>query len=73
MEPYRSYNTELTLPVTERLANRLFSLPTGTNVDYQKIEKVCGLIRYSISHAAEIVAKFSERKAEVSKQLIKKR
>ena len=52
MEPYRSYfpHAGLLLPVTERLSKRVMVLPTGTAVDEQMIDKICGVIRAAVEH-----------------------
>lgn len=56
MEPYRSYfpHSSLLLPQTERLVQRVLSLPTGTAVGAEEIEKICGLIRLVVENADEI-------------------
>jgi len=47
MEPYKSYfpNAGLLLPETERMVTRTLVLPTGSSIDEEIIEKICGLIR----------------------------
>jgi dTDP-4-amino-4,6-dideoxygalactose transaminase len=56
MEPYRSYfpYARLMLPETERLSNRVLSLPTGTAIEPDEIETICRLIRFVIDHRQEI-------------------
>ncbi len=56
MEPYRSYfpHAGLLLPVTERLSKRVMVLPTGTAVDEQMIDKICGVIRAAVEHRDEV-------------------
>jgi dTDP-4-amino-4,6-dideoxygalactose transaminase len=56
MEPYRSYfpHAGLLLPNTDRLAQRVISLPTGTAVGKEEIAVVCQIIRLAISHGAEL-------------------
>ena len=56
MEPYRSCfpHAGLLLPVTERAAEQLLSLPTGTAVGEGEIKRVCQIIRFVISHAPEV-------------------
>jgi dTDP-4-amino-4,6-dideoxygalactose transaminase len=63
MEPYRSLypHAGLLLPQTERLANRVLQLPTGTAVGAEEIETICGLIRRSGEHAADLRAGLQER------------
>lgn len=52
MEPYRSYfpHASLLLPETERLAQRVLVLPTGTAVTPDEISTICHIIRLVISH-----------------------
>ncbi len=47
MEPYISYfpNAKLLLPETEKLSQRVMSLPNGTSVNSQDINKICEIIR----------------------------
>lgn len=59
MQPYRSYfpHAGLLLPHTEQLVRRLLSLPSGTAVDLDDIQTICGVIRAAIEHSAEINAR----------------
>lgn len=61
MEPYRSYfpHAGLVLPETEKLVQRVLSLPTGTGVGADEIRRICQIIRVSVSHAAEIHERLS--------------
>jgi dTDP-4-amino-4,6-dideoxygalactose transaminase len=56
MEPYRSYfpHAGLLLPETEKLAERVLTLPTGTAVGPDEISKVCQIIRFVVEHGAEV-------------------
>jgi dTDP-4-amino-4,6-dideoxygalactose transaminase len=56
MEPYRSTlpNAGAALPITERLADRVLSLPTGTSVESEIISAICDIIRNSLSQADEV-------------------
>jgi dTDP-4-amino-4,6-dideoxygalactose transaminase len=56
MEPYRSLFPQagLLLPNTERLVNRVLSLPTGTSIGPDDIEKICGIIHFVVKHVQEI-------------------
>lgn len=58
MEPYRSHfpHAKLLLPHTERLVHRIFSLPTGTAVDKETIQRVCALLRFIIENGRDITA-----------------
>lgn len=55
MEPYRSYfpHAGLVLPETELLANRVISLPTGTAVGPEEINKIVHIIRTAIAYGRE--------------------
>jgi dTDP-4-amino-4,6-dideoxygalactose transaminase len=48
MEPYRSYypNAGLLLPETEKVSQRMISLPTGTAVTTSDVEKICQIITF---------------------------
>jgi dTDP-4-amino-4,6-dideoxygalactose transaminase len=56
MEPYRSYypHAGLLLPETERLTERVLSLPTGTAIRPADIKRICELLRFIIMHGSEI-------------------
>lgn len=56
MEPYRSFfpHAGLLLPETERLTQRVLSLPTGTAVKEQDIEAICQIIRLLAQNGAEV-------------------
>ncbi len=59
MEPYRSYfpHAGLLLPETERLCERILSLPTGTAVGPPEIDAVTGLIRFALEHGRALAAR----------------
>jgi dTDP-4-amino-4,6-dideoxygalactose transaminase len=59
MEPYASTMPNIggRLPVTERLARRVLVLPTGTAVDAEQIEIICGILRFAVSHGGDTVEK----------------
>jgi dTDP-4-amino-4,6-dideoxygalactose transaminase len=50
MEPYRSYfpHAGLVLPHTERLVQRVLSLPTGTAIEPNDISQICQIIRLAV-------------------------
>ena len=56
MEPYRSYfpHAWRLLPETEALVKRVMSLPTGTAVDADQIERICHIIRLVAENGQEI-------------------
>ena len=55
-EPYRSYypHAGLLLPVTERLAERVMLLPTGTAIEPSHISTICRIIRLAVKHAEDL-------------------
>jgi dTDP-4-amino-4,6-dideoxygalactose transaminase len=61
MEPYRSYypNAGLLLPETEKISERVMSLPTGTAVGLDDIKKICEIIRFVVDNGLEIQQKLS--------------
>lgn len=61
MEPYRSHfpHAGHLLPETEKLVNRVLSLPTGTAVETGEIGKVCQIIRFAVKRGAEIRRRLS--------------
>jgi dTDP-4-amino-4,6-dideoxygalactose transaminase len=50
--PYRDAGCHL--PLTDELCSRVVTLPTGTAMSEQDVDRVCALIRNVISHAPEI-------------------
>lgn len=63
MQPYRSYfpNAGLLLEETERLTQRVLSVPNGTCVDEKMIQKICAIIRCALSHAKEVRVELQKR------------
>lgn len=61
MEPYHSRCPEagLVLPETERLAERVLCLPTGTAVSSEQIAKICRIIRFATANGELISEKLS--------------
>jgi len=61
VEPYRSMFPDVgsRLPVTERLAGSVLTLPTGTAVNRDDIVKVCALIRFVTKRWAEIAPRLA--------------
>jgi len=66
MEPYRSNfpHAGLLLPETERLAKRVMSLPTGTDVSTTEIKAICLIIRLMASHGSQLKRKFKDQTME---------
>jgi dTDP-4-amino-4,6-dideoxygalactose transaminase len=56
MEPYRSRlsHAHVTLPVTERLAERVLVLPTGTGVKVEEIRRICEIMRLVASNGPAV-------------------
>ncbi len=56
MEPYRSYfpHAGLLLAETERLADAVMTLPTGTAVTPADVARICRIITFALTHGAEI-------------------
>jgi dTDP-4-amino-4,6-dideoxygalactose transaminase len=56
MEPYRSFQPQagLVLPVTQRLARRLFQLPTGTAIQIDHVDRICDVLEFACSHGATV-------------------
>ncbi|QIR37985.1 aminotransferase class I/II-fold pyridoxal phosphate-dependent enzyme [Tolypothrix sp. PCC 7910] len=61
MEPYRSYfpHAGLLLPETEKLAERVLILPTGTAIEELDIIKICQILKFAITHSEEIQNRLS--------------
>lgn len=63
MEPYLTERAERhlhqSLPVTERLAESVLTLPTGTSVGQEEIARLCQIIRFSCEHASELKLKLA--------------
>jgi len=59
MEPYRSYfpHAGLLLPVTERIAERVLVLPTGTGISLAEIEDIAAILRFAVENGTEIATR----------------
>lgn len=57
MEPYRSYypHAGLLLSETEKLTQRVMSLPTGTAVDTDAVYRVCNLLDFLVQYSHQIM------------------
>jgi len=62
MEPYRSLfpHAGLLLPETEKITERVMSLPTGTGVAHEQIVGLCKIIRFVMRNADEIKKKMKD-------------
>lgn len=63
MEPYRSRGSQVKLPVTETLAERLVTLPTGTSVGLHEVSEVCEILRTAASNGHYIKQRLVEPEA----------
>jgi dTDP-4-amino-4,6-dideoxygalactose transaminase len=59
MEPYASRADVASLPVTERLAETVLALPTGTAVTPTEIAAICSIIRLALTNADEVKQKLA--------------
>jgi dTDP-4-amino-4,6-dideoxygalactose transaminase len=57
MEPYASGHGARELPVTEQMASRAVTLPTGTAVDADDIRRICALLAWCVSNGEQIHAR----------------
>jgi len=66
MEPYRSYfpHAKLLLPMTEKLCQRVMSLPTGTAVQPEEIETICTIIRLAVRGSQEFLPRLAAIREE---------
>lgn len=63
MAPYNSYLSGLSLPQTERVCQRVLSLPTGTSISPADISTICGVIRMVVNNGREVSAKLRSQAA----------
>ncbi len=56
MPPYRDLYPDVGrfLPETERLTESVLCLPTGSTLEPEDVEGICGILRLAIAHAAEL-------------------
>lgn len=66
MEPYKSYfpNAGMLLPNTEEISSRVITLPTGSGVSIEDIEKICSLIRFVAEQGSEVSACINANRLE---------
>jgi len=62
MEPYRSYfpHAGLLLPNTETVLSQVVSLPTGTSVGIEDIDRICDMIQFIMHNTREIAARLAD-------------
>jgi len=63
MEPYRSFwpRAGQRLPETERLSERVISLPTGTAIGPDEIGAICQIIRLAINNGPEVTRRIENK------------
>jgi dTDP-4-amino-4,6-dideoxygalactose transaminase len=66
MEPYLSESpyADLSMPNTEYLVKRVLSLPTGTAVETNEIEKICQIMRLAVTYGSKIRERLGSGAAE---------
>lgn len=64
MEPYRSTpaGDGGSLPATERIADRVLCLPTGTAVSLKAIREICEVVALTVAHGSEIRRRLRSRR-----------
>lgn len=62
--PYNAMQPDLALPETERICDRVLSLPTGTSVSPADITTICEIIRTVVNNGREVSAKFRSETAK---------
>ncbi len=63
MAPYNSQPSSSSLPETERICERVLSLPTGTSISPADISTICGVIRMVVNNGREVSAKLRSQAA----------
>ncbi|MFN8623852.1 MAG: DegT/DnrJ/EryC1/StrS family aminotransferase [Chloroflexota bacterium] len=54
LEPYRSERPDVELPVTDRAAAEVLSLPTGTGVTTEDVDAIVEIIRFAVANAGAL-------------------
>jgi len=65
MEPYRSRfpQADLALPMTQRLATKVLSVPTGTSIDEEEISLIASIIRLVLENGERVRVRLTNSKA----------
>ena len=73
MEPYNSYypHAGLLLPQTERLTQRLLSLPTGTAVGTDEISQICHIIRLVAENGWQVRGRLERQMLKSERLLVR--
>ena len=71
MEPYFTDYPDagLLLPITEKVADRVITLPTGTAVSEDQIATICQIIKIAVSHGEEIQRRLTEHQSALPQHL----
>jgi dTDP-4-amino-4,6-dideoxygalactose transaminase len=71
MEPYRSFSpiAGRLLTETDKLVQRVLSLPTGTSVGSDEIAEICRIIRLAVKHADKVKAQLLSSADHLSRLL----
>ncbi|MGZ5435072.1 MAG: DegT/DnrJ/EryC1/StrS family aminotransferase [Pyrinomonadaceae bacterium] len=66
MEPYRSSFPDVVLPETEKVAERVLCLPTGTGVTAEQITIICKIIGFILQNGVKVSRRVSTHRALAS-------
>jgi dTDP-4-amino-4,6-dideoxygalactose transaminase len=68
MEPYCSDSsyTRQPLPETEKLIERILTLPTGISIGPDEIAGICQIIRFGIEHGIEVKSNIGQMKGPLN-------
>jgi dTDP-4-amino-4,6-dideoxygalactose transaminase len=69
LEPYRSRETSITLPVTDAVAARVVSLPTGSAVGLDDVAAISDIVRLAVENADKLPSRLPELKRAPSPPL----
>jgi dTDP-4-amino-4,6-dideoxygalactose transaminase len=72
VEPYRSMGVEVRLPVTERVLDRVLTLPTGTAMGPAHVADICDLIRFAVDHGEDVARRLAARRVGCGPSTIRK-
>ena len=67
LEPYCSSSPSgLSLPVTEKVLQRVLCLPTGTGITPAEVSQICRIIRFVIENAKEVREEMERQRAVIA-------
>jgi dTDP-4-amino-4,6-dideoxygalactose transaminase len=63
LPPYRDLNPDVAilLPETERLAQTVMCLPTGSTLESSDVDAICQIVRLAVTHADDVRGLLSQR------------